>query len=298
MSSIFDELELDEPDKDVVLINSEPDPQPVKQTVTIDVPRGNLFVFDLETVPDESRYPRPVRPEKVVKPDAAVDLQKLSEGTVAAIKGKVGILSDGQLQALRSIETSGKNRSGVLELIADQLANDDSAFEAEYQAWRNLSFDVFCCRIVALGIEAKGHSVTMIAKTVEEERHLIEVLWEHIAKFAIRCGYNITAFDDAVLMFRSMFLDIPASKLLERKKFTTKQSLDLMTSLFPASQAQKLKEVCRKMGIVPLAGYEMSGDKVLDLVDAGDWDGIANYVHSDAVIEFELYSRLSRYQVF
>jgi hypothetical protein len=42
----------------------------------------------------------------------------------------------------------------------------------------------------------------------------------------------------------------------------------------------------------------MSGDKVFDLVEAGDWAGIAAYVESDAVIEFELYRRLSDYVVF
>jgi hypothetical protein len=52
------------------------------------------------------------------------------------------------------------------------------------------------------------------------------------------------------------------------------------------------------LGIVPPAGYEMSGDKVFDLVEAGDWNGIAEYVASDAVIEFELYRRLSDYVLF
>ncbi len=71
-----------------------------------------------------------------------------------------------------------------------------------------------------------------------------------------------------------------------------------MTTLFPASPAQKLKEVCRKLGIVPPVGYEMSGDKVFDLVEAGQWDDVAAYVSSDADIEFELYSRWSDYTVF
>jgi len=296
LSSIFDEL--DEP-APVAVADQEPQPEAAAVQQLPDVPRGNLFVFDLETVPDESRFPRPVKPEPVVKPDATdVDLSDLIKGTVKQIEKVLPILSIRQLEELRSVEQAGKNRDGVLSAIQSLLANDDSAFAAEYQAWRNLSFNVFACRIVALGIEAKGHSVTMIAKNEDEERLLIETLWKHIDRYVMRCGYNITAFDDAVLMFRSMQLGIDPTKKLERKKFATKQSLDLMTALFPASQAMKLKEVCRFMGIVPLAGYEMSGDKVLDLVDAGDWDGIANYVHSDAVIEFELYNRLSQYQVF
>lgn len=294
MSGIFDELF--EP---VAVMELDPEQEVQAAAIPVDVPRGNIFVFDLETVPDESRFPRPVKPDPVIKPDATdVDLTDVTKGTVKQIEKVLPCLSIRQLEELRSAEQTGKNRDGVLSAIQSLLVNDDSVFAAEYQAWRNLSFNVFACRIVALGIEAKGHSVTMTAKNEDEERLLIETLWKHINNYAMRCGYNITAFDDAVLMFRSMQLGIDATKKLERKKFATKQSLDLMTALFPASQAMKLKEVCRYMGIVPQAGYEMSGDKVLDLVDAGDWDGIAKYVHSDAVIEFELYNRLSQYQVF
>lgn len=294
MSSIFDAL-----DKVTEAIKPA-EPDPVKPVVK-DIPRGSIFVFDLETVPDETRFPRPVKPEKIVKPDVeGLDLIETLKGTAEKVNKILPSLSIRNLENLRAAEMAGKNRDGVLKGIASYLLSDDSQFESEYQTWRNLSFDVFACRIVALGIEARGHSVTMVAKNEAEERELIACLWEHIDKFSIRCGYNITAFDDAVLIFRSMQLGIdpPTAKKLERKKFATKTSIDLMTALFPASQAQKLKEVCRKMGIVPLAGYEMSGDKVLDLVDAGDWDGIARYVHSDAVIEFELYNRLNQYQVF
>ena len=71
-----------------------------------------------------------------------------------------------------------------------------------------------------------------------------------------------------------------------------------MLAMFPSSPARKLKDACKELGIVPLAGYEMSGDQVFDMVEDGDWEGIAQYVHSDAVIEFELYRRLNEYMVF
>jgi len=272
----------------------------ILEAKTITIPSGSLFVFDLETVPDESRFPRPVRVEKVKRPDAPVDLVKLVTQTVPNIKAKIPILSEAQLGKLADLENGmAKPRSGVLDAIQNQLAIDNADdFEIAMAEWKKLSFSPFCNRIVALGIEAKGHSVTMLAKTEDEERELIRVLWQHIQKFRTRCGYNITAFDDAVLIFRSMILGIDAPQKISRKKYSDKESVDLMTCMFPAGPAQKLKDVCRMLGIVPLAGYEMSGDKVFDLVEAGDWDGIATYVHSDAVIEFELYNRLSEYVNF
>ncbi len=271
---------------------------PEKQST--DVPSGGVFVFDLETVPDESRFPRPPKTEKVKRPDAAIDLEKLAGQTIPYIKSKIPMMSEAQLLKLADMEeAAAKPRSGVRDAISQQLAIDNADdHEAAMTEWKKLSFNPFGCRIVALGIRSAKHHLTMLAKNDDEERDLLRVLWSHIAKFKTRCGYNITNFDDAVLVMRSMLLGVDASERINRKKYGDRASIDLMTCLFPAGPAQKLKEVCKMIGIVPPAGYEMSGDKVFDLAEAGDWSGIAAYVESDAVIEFELYRRLSDYIVF
>ena len=267
---------------------------------TGDIPSGGVFVFDLETIPDESRFPRPVRVEKVKRPSIACELSKIVTQTVPQVKSWIPKLSEEQLNQLADLENGLKKpRTGVLDAIEEQKRIDDADdFEAAMAEWKKLSFNPFGCRIVALGIRSTKHHVTMVAKSDDEERELLRVLWKHIARFKTRCGYNITGFDDAVLVMRSMLLGVESSQLISRKKFGDRASIDLMTVLFPSGQAQKLKEVCRMLGIVPPVGYEMSGDKVFDLTEAGDWNGIAAYVESDAVIEFELYQRLSDYVLF
>lgn len=265
------------------------------------IPAGGVFVFDLETVPDESRFPRPVRVEKVKRADVpGFDAVVMATWTVPKIKEYIPRLSEAQLQALLAVENAVKKpRSGVTDAIESQIKLDNADdFEIAMMEWKKLSFNPFGCRIVALGIRSAKHHVTILAKNDDEERDLLRVLWSHIAKFKIRCGYNITNFDDAVLVMRSMLLGVDATERISRKKFGDRASIDLMTCLFPAGPAQKLKEVCKMLGIVPPAGYEMSGDKVFDLTESGDWAGIAAYVESDAVIEFELYRRLSEYVVF
>lgn len=267
---------------------------------TGDIPSGGVFVFDLETIPDESRFPRPVRVEKVKRPSIACELSKIVTQTVPQVKSWIPKLSEEQLNQLADLENGLKKpRTGVLDAIEEQKRIDDADdFEAAMAEWKKLSFNPFGCRIVALGIRSAKHHVTMLAKNDDEERELLRVIWKHIARFKTRCGYNITGFDDAVLVMRSMLLGVESSQLISRKKFGDRASIDLMTVLFPSGQAQKLKEVCRMLGIVPPVGYEMSGDKVFDLTEAGDWNGIAAYVESDAVIEFELYQRLSDYVLF
>ena len=267
---------------------------------TGDIPSGGVFVFDLETIPDESRFPRPVRVEKVKRPSIACELSKIVTQTVPQVKSWIPKLSEEQLNQLADLENGLKKpRTGVLDAIEEQKRIDDADdFEASMAEWKKLSFNPFGCRIVALGIRSTKHHVTMVAKSDDEERELLRVLWKHIARFKTRCGYNITGFDDAVLVMRSMLLGVESSQLISRKKFGDRASIDLMTVLFPSGQAQKLKEVCRMLGIVPPAGYEMSGDKVFDYVEAGRWQEVADYVESDAVIEFELYQRLSDYVLF
>lgn len=279
---------------------TKPESEVVAAANSSDVPSGGVFVFDLETVPDESRFPRPPKVEKVKRPDAAIDLEKLAGQTIPYIKSKIPLMSEAQLLNLADMEeAAAKPRSGVRDAISQQLAIDNADdHEAAMMEWRKLSFNPFGCRIVALGIRSAKHHVTMLAKTDDEERELLRVLWQHVARFRTRCGYNITNFDDAVLVMRSMLLGVDASERISRKKFGDRASIDLMTCLFPAGPAQKLKEVCKMIGIVPPVGYEMSGDKVFDLTESGDWAGIAAYVESDAVIEFELYRRLSDYIVF
>jgi len=280
-------------------IETEPEQEQAK---AVSVPAsGSVFVFDLETVPDETRFPRPEKVEKVGRPDCPTfDCAKTIGLTVAQIEAQIPQLSEQQLQQLLTAEGQReKPRVGVQKAIQTQLAMDNADdHQAAMMEWRKLSFNPFGCRIVALGIRSAKHHLTMLAKDDEEERELLRVLWSHVAKFKTRCGYNITAFDDAVLVMRSMLLGVDASERISRKKFGDRASIDLMTCLFPAGPAQKLKDVCKMLGIVPPVGYEMSGDKVFDLVEAGDWPGIAAYVESDAVIEFELYRRLSDYLVF
>ena len=55
---------------------------------------GSVFVFDLETVPDESRFPRPEMVEKVRRPDRDdISIVKLAGLTVPSIKAIIPTLS-------------------------------------------------------------------------------------------------------------------------------------------------------------------------------------------------------------
>lgn len=267
---------------------------------TAEQPRGgSWFVYDLETVPDESRFPKPEPPPKIERITADVDLFDLQGSTVPKISHELSRLSEEQLRHLLQIEQDeSKPRAGVVTAIERELQVFDNTAEhaAMVAEWRKLAFKPWGLRIVALGIETcKGEHVTMLARTPDEERELLRVLWEHVQLFNVRIGYNIHGFDDSVLVARSVMLGVESSLAIDRRRYGSSQSVDLMQMLFPDGRAMKLKELCQWIGIEPEAGFEMSGDQVMDLVEAGDWDGIAKYVHSDAKIEAELYRRIRDY---
>ena len=260
-----------------------------------DIIRTNWFVFDLETVPDESRSPKPEAKQPEPRPPFACDLPDLLTKPITNIKPILAKLSEQQLTELASIEGAAKNRSTLLNAIADELQLMTGCDMSEVNEWKKLSFNPWGCRVVAVGVAQKHGVYAEVARTLDEERALLQKLWGFLATCPTRVGYNINAFDDAVIIARSMMLGIQAPKTLDRRKFGNREAADLMTAIFPSGQPMKLKELCKLIGIVPPAGYEMSGDKVLDYVEAGDYETVLKYVHSDAIIERELLMRVRDY---
>lgn len=265
--------------------------QPLPQAQ--DIQRSSWFVFDLETVPDETRSPKPEAKQPEPRPPVSCDLPDLLTKPIANIKPMLARLAEPQLRDLATIEASGKNRATLLSAINDEIGLLTGCDMSAVEEWRRLSFNPFGCRIVAVGVAQKNAVFAEVARNLDEERVLLRKLWGFINTCPTRIGYNINAFDDAVIIARSIMLGLEApSVTLDRRKFGNRQSIDLMTALFPTGQPMKLKELCRLLQIVPPAGYEMSGDKVLDYVEAGDYATVLNYVHSDAIIERELFQKV------
>jgi len=255
---------------------------------------GTLF-YDFETVPDESRFPRPVAIERE---DAAdVDLNDLVRGNLPEIKKRIDDgLSIGQLNALIAIENQSKKpRKGVLDAAESAM----SAGDDEIAAWRKeCSVNPFKARICAFGWTQRGDAVhSMTSRTDDEERAILEQFWNLVGRAHRRCGYNILGFDDALAVARSIILDVTPSQRLDRRKYGNREAIDLMTALFPSGSAQKCKDVCKALGIQIPAG-DMDGSQVFDLYEAEKMQEIADYVMSDVVIERELHDRLVDFITF
>jgi hypothetical protein len=262
------------------------------------IKRGGWFVYDLETVPDTTRFPKPeVRQPQDREPcgRASEELLKQPVNTIAQWLDKMSVA---ELQQMLAWEIAGKNRTTLADKIRAELTILTGTDTSGVDEWRKRSFDPFSCRIVALGIATREYVWRAVAKTPDEERELLLWFWKHVAAEKQRVGYNITAFDDRVIVARSMLLNPETGDSVIDLGRYDKERVDLFNVLFGASRdSYKLKDLCEALQIVPEAGYEMRGDKVLDLVEANDWDGIAHYVQSDAKIERQLYEMLADYTV-
>lgn len=283
-----------------------PDKKPEMSAVVTGASKKDMFVFDFETIPDESRYPQPekiaVPSRPVIKDDPDFDAAKILKQAVPAIKKSVEKCSDNELTLL--LETEGgapKPRKGVTDAINAALSTDDEAIAKTAKAnadalaaWRKEgSVNPLKARIVAFGWAYRGGKVqSLVARNDDEERIILEQFWTLIKTTRRRCGYNIFHFDDLLAIVRSLILGVAVPRPLDRRKYGNREAIDLMVALFPSGSPQKCKDVVQLLGITPPAG-DVEGSQVYSLYEANDMKAIAEYVESDVYVERELYLLLA-----
>lgn len=253
--------------------------------------RGQYFIYDIETFPDESRFPRPVSGSRA---RADVDIPKLMSGNADIITRtlKSGTLMEDQLVEMLDLESVGKNRTSVLSAIQKAIDNLDG----EFDDWKkNGSVDPWQGRIVAMSWSFLGEDEvhTLLAKNEEEERALLTTFWL-LHEVGIRVGYNIAAFDDRWMIIRSMILGVSTAKPMQSGRYSS-QLVDIMLKLFPTlSEAKDCKLVAEMLGIrVPAEG--MSGSDVFGMVESRSWDLLTRYSASDVAVEKDMFRILKRY---
>ena len=280
-------------------------PKPAAKAKNVSVDRS-MFFFDFETIPDESRFPRPVLEDVPVRepiPDRLdIDLQDLLGGTIPSIKKVVEQgLSDKQLSELKTIEVASKNRKGVVDAIWAALGADESTIAdvskrntEAFETWRKEgSVNPLKARIVAFGWAfMDGEVQSLTARNDDEERIILEQFWTLIKQTRRRCGYNIFHFDDLLAAIRSLLLGVPIPKPLDRKRYGNQTAVDLMIALFPSGKPQKCKDVATLLGINPPAG-DVDGSQVFDMFYGDQLDAIGEYVRSDVSVERDMYLLLA-----
>lgn len=261
----------------------------LQQIIAEDAARPGMMTYDLETVPDESRFPPP---EGSTPPGLSLPIADLLRKSIPDVKqGLEQATDDELLQIFQAEKELDKPRKGVVDAI-DDLRNSRATRFADWV--KKHSVDPFTCRICCLGWSVGvGEIRAMTAKNDDEERRLLTAFWTLCHKERIRVGFGITRFDDMVILNRSVRLGIPVPRRLDVKKYSNQEARDLENIIFINSQVQKCKTVARAWGInIPVP--EMDGSKVYDLFQAGEMQKIADYCRSDVSVERDMFVIASR----
>jgi hypothetical protein len=253
--------------------------------------RGILF-YDLEAIPDESRYPKPESnelsssiPDEDFRPDDILTDTKTVTNLQKWLKGHK--LSGPQYARLLEQENQGDTvgRATAIDTIEKLIKSGT----VEFDSWlKESSTNPWKARIVAFGwCIGNGETKSMTARNDDEERALLEQFWRLNTSDRTRCGYNICGYDDILVAMRSRVLGVEQRKL-DFGRFSNKEAIDLMVKLFPSRKAMKCKEVAYALGIVPPAG-DVDGSQVYWMYQREEMDAIAHYVESDVFVEQEMY---------
>ncbi len=221
----------------------------------------NLFVFDIETVPDT---------------DAAPNLTGITDPDPAARRAAIA-------QYHLDI-TDGKNdfpRQPFHKVVAI------SFLEAEIE--RDGGQEAYILKDLRTGGEA-GY----------DEKQLLLGFFTYMERLRPRLvSFNGRTFDLPVLKYRAMVHGISAPWLHKSGdkwnsygyRYATDWHCDLLDVLsdFGASARIKLNEVCAAFGFPGKFGID--GSKVADLIDAGEIDAVRHYCETDVVNTYLVYLR-------
>jgi len=221
----------------------------------------NLFVFDIETVPDT---------------DAVPALTGLTDPDISARREA--------LERYHLDITGGKNpfpRQPFHRVVAI------SFLEAEIDA--DGRHESYLLRELRSGGE-EGFS----------ERQIVAGFFQHFERNRPRLvSFNGRGFDLPVLIYRAMKLGVQAPALHDKSnkwenytaRYATDWHCDLLEALsgFGASARVKLNEVCSILGLPGKFG--MDGSKVAETYDAGGIGDIRNYCETDVLNTYLVYLR-------
>lgn len=195
------------------------------------------------------------------------------------------------LEWLASIETleglREKPRAGMFDLLNEKRQPFVAASTATEDRIKLLSVTPMYCQIAAIGMAiGDAEPVVNCCPHVADERSALQTLWTVIAKHRPIVGFNVREFDLAVILLRSAILGVIPSVLLDRRKYGSRDIVDLMQELYGdrCPKGFGLKPTCQMLGLIPPPEPGASvpdGSQVYQLVSQNKWDELAAYCASD-----------------
>lgn len=265
--------------------------------------QGEPLYLDLETLPDFDRMylfdlePLPKMPE-VDGPESLMGAEEFISQAIPEISAwlaKHNPPTDWVAGIRAAEQASKKPRKGLFDALDDHAKRIASIASAEADRVKMLSVNPLYCRICCVSF-AVGDSapVSIYAPDRMMEKHLIEQVWRMLGRHTPVIGYGLSFFDIPVLLARSMILGVHPTRLLDRRKYGSRDILDLCKSLFEDQRAFGLGKVCKSLGILS-ALPDVDGSHVYEMWKAGNVQGIRDYCEDDVKLTQKLHKSLAGY---
>lgn len=244
--------------------------------------KAEPLYWDLETIPDFSRehlfglepLPSPADESQLMTAEEFLsqDLKTVGEWFAKHTPPAKWI------QAIRDSEQAAKKpRKGLFDAL-------DEVESRTTDRIKTLSTNPFYCRIAsaAWAVGSESPKSSYCGDDTLMEKSLIELLWRLIARAPQIIGYGIEFFDVPVLLVRSMILGVHPTKILDRRKYGSRDIFDLAQQLFnyQVPKGFGLGVVCKSLGIES-ACPDVDGSHVYDLFKAGKVAELRAYNEDD-----------------
>lgn len=274
--------------------------------------RDTLYL-DIETVSDFDRLksfdldPLPELPPECSADSLLDPAEFITQDLAAAKKSCDGKnLPEAWLVAAEEAERASKKpRKGLFDLIESCRDWKVEVGNAAAERIKLLSVTPEYCKIIAVGWatgsgEVQSLVVGQPGRTPQsaplDEYMLLCSLWAIIESAGPLCGFNALHFDLPVILFRSSFLGVPSTRLLNLSPYSQTDVIDLARVRFGGSipKGMGLKRLAKLHGI-PVPAGDCDGSQVNELFQSGRLDKIGEYVRSDVTVTRELHRRMQGY---
>lgn len=262
---------------------------------------GDVLYFDIETVPDFERLPTfdlPPIPETKATDDKIEDIidpAVLVTTDLKAIGETLAKLNPPEewIAAVEAAEgsTGKKPRDGLFKLLKSKRSEKSSNANAQADRDKLLSTTPLYCRIVSIAY-AIG-SAEPVARTAEnniEETLLLQLFWRLVSRCSQVVGFGVRGFDVPVILTRSILRNVPPTKLLDVRRYGSRDVLDLCDVLNDSSYSRGfgLKPTCKLFGIKVPDDFG-DGSQVLGWFKEKNWNAIRTYNAGDVRLVQQLH---------
>lgn len=160
---------------------------------------------------------------------------------------------------------------------------------------KDMSVSPYMCKIVSYQAWSYKED-KFVDVPSDNERDIIECIWDDFGGHDMLIGHNILNFDLRVILFRTMFHGLTSSRKLPLKKYQVYPIYDTMEIMagWNSSQWKGLNWLAQRLGV---GQKENDSCRVYEWHQAGEIEKIHEHCRNDVLLNKAVYEKMMGYYV-